>query len=315
MFGSSHHRKDDALANEGTVVSPNDGPQPVSTDAAEDATVVYGFYDDDRNLSRRDRRSKLLKGVYTTAVVVAALAGILMLSRFAMSSMIKPQGKSDAEQAQSDNDDETKETTDAKAGDEGGEEYEDEEPVVWQVANVPAVADIKELVTKHLVFNDEDYSASQGKINVEILGGFVQITQSVNSSAIEPLGAKTCVSRAAIRAAATSKALAAHAIRDEDGGMTPFGEVLWIVCDETGDSYISVNYNVEATPDSGDGIEVLKQASHYRMSDTLYADLKLPDVPQQTQSLPSGSTAPTSTPPLTGDARRHDRMAACLRYG
>lgn len=286
MFGSSHHRKDDALANEGDNAFPVDGPQAVSSDATEGETVVYGFYDDDRGLSRRDRKSRVLRGVYTTAAIVAALAGILMLSRFAMSSMIKPQGKNGEEQAQSDD---TKEGADAKADNgEGGDKDTGEEPVVWQVANVPAVADIKELVTKHLVFNDEDYSAKQGKINVEILGGFVQITQSVNSSAIEPLGAKTCVSRAAIRAAATSKALAAHAIRDEDGGMTPFGEVLWIVCDETGDSYISVNFNVDGTPDSGDGIEVLKQASHYRMSDTLYADLKLPDVPQQTAEPPVG---------------------------
>ena len=108
-----------------------------------------------------------------------------------------------------------------------------------------------------------------GDVTAEVIGGRVQVTNVLTD--LNGVQAPALAGNAALRCAAIANAIGDRQVRGSgDAGAQDFVDVVWVVRNTDGDSFLAVMFPHGGAPTSGDGLAVLQQAPRYRLSDSLY---------------------------------------------
>lgn len=237
---------------------------------------VYGLDENEAERAMRLKREATQHRIRVGIVIVALAAVGWTIGSRPLSLLLKhPEGPRTepvvARSVQENESDSTDE--DVTEGTENVEEEEAEEPTPEETAPYSlgdqlTIDDITLHVREHLAFDGEEVTVTDGDVTVEVSGGLVQVTHlPTDVSGIEP---SVIAGNAAVRAAALANDLAGHEIRGANDSVTPFTDVVWVVRNSVGDSYLAVTFPAGTAPSSGDGLAILTSSPRYRISDSMY---------------------------------------------
>lgn len=147
------------------------------------------------------------------------------------------------------------------------EEKPEEEPVY----TVYTANDIKDLVSKSLFYDGGDVSLELSQVGVGIRGGKVMVVhQLASGTAIAPT---TAVRLAGIRANVLASLLTGTKVKGEDNIDTEFSELVWVLRNEVGVTYIAVTELPGAQRASDETYGILLGSKGYVISESLHTAL------------------------------------------
>lgn len=142
----------------------------------------------------------------------------------------------------------------------------------YELAAELTTDNLAEHAKEHLSFDGNDVSPSDTEVTAAVsTGGRVQIDNLV--TATTGLEATAVAGNAALRAAAMANDLTGHQVIAANNTKVAPTDVVWVVRNGTGDSYLVVTYPVGNAPTTGEGLKVLAASPRYRLSDSLYIAL------------------------------------------
>ncbi|MBR1829886.1 MAG: hypothetical protein IJ781_10355, partial [Atopobiaceae bacterium] len=237
--------------------------------------MVYGLETNKVDYEAKANRDKTIRMMLGGLVGAAAIVGFLMVAKPFAKPDTGPRTepvamREEADEAKEEAPEEPEATAEEPAAEEQEEPEQtvDEAPEAYVLSDQPTPDDIVQQA-HNLHFGDGDVSVLAGDVNAEIVGGRVQVTNILTDlNGVEP---QALAGNAALRCAAMASAIGDRQVRSSgDAEAQDFIDVVWVVRNNDGDSFLAVMFPRGGAPTSGDGLAVLQQAPRYRLSDSLY---------------------------------------------
>ena len=238
----------------------------------EGEPVVYGLETNKVDYEAKANRNKTIRMMAGGLLAAAAIVGFLMVAK----PFAKPESGPRTEPVAARETAEEPEGQLEEQAEEPGatepeaevEQPEEETPETYTLPDQPAAEDIVQQA-RNLHFGDTDVSVTMGDVTAEVIGGRVQVTNVLTD--LNGVQAPALAGNAAMRCAAIANAIGDRQVRGSgDAGAQDFVDVVWVVRNTDGDSFLAVMFPHGGAPTSGDGLAVLQQAPRYRLSDSLY---------------------------------------------
>ncbi len=248
--------------------------------------VIYGL-----DLSGVEGRSKST-GINKTWIMVGAaiaalalVAGLFITDPFGLFKRPKDTGTS---AAGTESADASIDTAPQPEGD-GASAIDGQPAPMTELSDQPFLEDLVSQA-RQLTFDGESLAIADDDVVVEVSRGSIQVTHTLSS--LDGVDAVVLAGNAARRAAALANSVASKTVQGAGDEMpNEATDVVWIVRNPEGDSFLAVCFPAGDAPTSGIGLAVLSQSPRYRLSDSLNAALGglVPQYAGETPMLIDGS--------------------------